>query len=443
MYLKITYEQKTKKVLFKEEFNKISPFRQFLSDLSNIQKEELKITFRDEEVMDYEIQDQSDLDFFLKHSKTEKFACLKLEKKKTFEFPDTNFEEMNTVNHSDAFFNNVTNDISVFFPAEPFTVDQSNIDLLHFEKNDKIKLEETPFTFEVQNNGDQMFKIEDNPLIFEPKDNESEKSSDDEKPKSQKSKNSHSLIKDDKSQLTKPKEEKIISKPITILKKPGNQANILSDSNIVKFEESGFGISVLDRLCALEQKTDFINSSIIQSSKIGLNNKDEVDQINNQPKLSADLMNQGSTKHFHISCNTCKIMPIIGKRYKCLVCPNFDMCQKCEALNPHSHPMVRCLDPTDSDELDLLVKKFTKICNKKPKIFSSITRHLGDMFKKRDVHDLREDQTNLQEEKIKMLEFIDGDKKLNHEEMLKTYKNLKLEEFCEKVSIAIRNQNIV
>ena len=47
--------------------------------------------------------------------------------------------------------------------------------------------------------------------------------------------------------------------------------------------------------------------------------------------------------HFGVRCDGCGKFPIIGIRYKCGVCPNFDYCEDCEKKEgmKHGHPLVR------------------------------------------------------------------------------------------------------
>ncbi|XP_018794805.1 PREDICTED: protein ref(2)P [Bactrocera latifrons] len=46
--------------------------------------------------------------------------------------------------------------------------------------------------------------------------------------------------------------------------------------------------------------------------------------------------------HERVECDSCGLSPIVGFRYKCIQCPNFDLCQRCEAKHKHSeHMMVR------------------------------------------------------------------------------------------------------
>ncbi|KAH8412864.1 hypothetical protein KR009_006349 [Drosophila setifemur] len=48
------------------------------------------------------------------------------------------------------------------------------------------------------------------------------------------------------------------------------------------------------------------------------------------------------TIHDGVECDGCGLAPMIGFRYKCVQCPNFDLCQKCEAAHKHpEHLMVR------------------------------------------------------------------------------------------------------
>ena len=41
--------------------------------------------------------------------------------------------------------------------------------------------------------------------------------------------------------------------------------------------------------------------------------------------------------HERITCDSCEQSPIVGIRYKCAECPNFDLCAKCEENGVHSH----------------------------------------------------------------------------------------------------------
>jgi hypothetical protein len=43
--------------------------------------------------------------------------------------------------------------------------------------------------------------------------------------------------------------------------------------------------------------------------------------------------------HFHITCDGCNQKPLLGPRFKCLDCPDYDLCLRCkETAGPHQHP---------------------------------------------------------------------------------------------------------
>ena len=45
----------------------------------------------------------------------------------------------------------------------------------------------------------------------------------------------------------------------------------------------------------------------------------------------------GKLIHHNIICDGCQMRPLVGKRYKCKVCPDFDFCEKCYEKNKETH----------------------------------------------------------------------------------------------------------
>ena len=45
--------------------------------------------------------------------------------------------------------------------------------------------------------------------------------------------------------------------------------------------------------------------------------------------------------HQNVACDGCDMSPIVGVRYKCSVCQNFDLCSTCEELANHPHPFIK------------------------------------------------------------------------------------------------------
>jgi len=52
--------------------------------------------------------------------------------------------------------------------------------------------------------------------------------------------------------------------------------------------------------------------------------------------------------HQNIQCDGCGQYPLVGARFKCTVCPDFDLCSACESKDLHdpSHPLLKLKDPT-------------------------------------------------------------------------------------------------
>jgi hypothetical protein len=50
------------------------------------------------------------------------------------------------------------------------------------------------------------------------------------------------------------------------------------------------------------------------------------------------IYNFFSDQHNGVTCDSCKSTPIWGKRYKCLVCSNFDICEDCHSSGHSPQP---------------------------------------------------------------------------------------------------------
>jgi len=73
-------------------------------------------------------------------------------------------------------------------------------------------------------------------------------------------------------------------------------------------------------------KNDILNSIIIESSS-KKDNKSKKSQ-----NISKDVI-----VHLGIQCNNCGMLPIVGIRYKCVECDNYNLCSKCEENKIHPH----------------------------------------------------------------------------------------------------------
>ncbi len=53
----------------------------------------------------------------------------------------------------------------------------------------------------------------------------------------------------------------------------------------------------------------------------------------------------------YVSCDGCNISPIIGQRYSCTTCGNYDLCSQCQSKG-HEHPLKLRQQPNDDDDED-------------------------------------------------------------------------------------------
>lgn len=79
---------------------------------------------------------------------------------------------------------------------------------------------------------------------------------------------------------------------------------------------------------------------------------------------SAHIISDEKTKrckntniHRSVKCSFCRSEPIIGKRFVCLVCPDFELCQICEKRNNHIHPMLRLAERTNFKTIETIKKR--------------------------------------------------------------------------------------
>lgn len=58
-------------------------------------------------------------------------------------------------------------------------------------------------------------------------------------------------------------------------------------------------------------------------------------------KEQENQQQQTQNIHPHVTCDGCN-SGMVGNRYKCLICPDYDLCEHCEGEKKHNeHPMIR------------------------------------------------------------------------------------------------------
>ena len=112
--------------------------------------------------------------------------------------------------------------------------------------------------------------------------------------------------------------------PVTI------NIEVSQKSQLFKKEENNFIGKVQDQL-----------NNIIGGIKNNFNNVK--DKVNNLIKKEEPKENE----HSKVICDGCGMKPIVGVRYKCTVCKNFDYCENCEKTlgEAHQHPFLKIRKP--------------------------------------------------------------------------------------------------
>ena len=105
-----------------------------------------------------------------------------------------------------------------------------------------------------------------------------------------------------------------------------------------------------------EEKNEIIEKSR-SKSKRHEKSKSKSKKLRNMPKKMEHCPTMGNIfqdkkisdkiVHFGVKCDGCGVFPIVGCRYKCAVCDNFDYCEKCESklAEKHNHPFLKIYEP--------------------------------------------------------------------------------------------------
>ena len=56
-------------------------------------------------------------------------------------------------------------------------------------------------------------------------------------------------------------------------------------------------------------------------------------------------MPESQVVHSYVKCDGCGAHPVIGDRYKCTICKDFDYCAACEEKGDHAHAFLKITTP--------------------------------------------------------------------------------------------------
>ena len=61
--------------------------------------------------------------------------------------------------------------------------------------------------------------------------------------------------------------------------------------------------------------------------------------------------------HFGVVCDGCEMYPVVGERYKCYECDDYDLCGKCKADGVHPNHSMKWILPEIGRELKSAIKE--------------------------------------------------------------------------------------
>mmetsp|Transcript_57070 Transcript_57070/g.134330 ORF Transcript_57070/g.134330 Transcript_57070/m.134330 type:complete len:144 (+) Transcript_57070:1-432(+) len=79
------------------------------------------------------------------------------------------------------------------------------------------------------------------------------------------------------------------------------------------------------------------------------------------PKKEVPFALAPVVSHVGIKCGSCDADPIVGVRYHCAVCPDVDLCERCEGSHDPSHALVKIRQPASvsADHLEAIHAKLS------------------------------------------------------------------------------------
>ena len=99
----------------------------------------------------------------------------------------------------------------------------------------------------------------------------------------------------------------------------------------------------------------------VQESKINIQKTNDNYELNTSRSIMSRI-SQCSTIHSDIKCNNCGAYPIIGYRYKCIECPNYNLCDECEKIVSHEHNFIRYVNQESEEKKYSYECLTTKLC---------------------------------------------------------------------------------
>jgi len=407
MYLKIKFANKTKKVLFKEELKTQESFVSFLEKLTTLNRNDFKVTFIDHENENLSINDQFDLDYFMTENAKSNFLTIDIT-------PETNHEST----------------VDPLQLRESWVVEgQSLADVIPAQITTQCSTS-TPISA---------------PLCLSLAKQTSEMNIQTEKVTTK-----EQFIETKTTEVRNSSEQTNFPEAVQIqleCKTTQTQVPTQSTPILLNLEDPQFNASQIDK--SLFERIEALERSVFEKSQLKVEDTKPTLANHTTSKTKMEV----KTVHLGVTCDGCHRSSFVGKRFKCLICPDYDLCEDCEDQNQHLHPMIRCSVQGDSFLMDKAQRKFSKCTKKGCPRFSGMDRFAQMCTERLSTGRINENEgvkvmtpvavkvevaeqpkDELRNEKKEMLRFMMPFEEERWDHILSKYGHLSLMEFCELVS---------
>ena len=144
---------------------------------------------------------------------------------------------------------------------------------------------------------------------------------------------------------TKKMAEKVLTKINSITKE--KQAPVETINNIKKRARSHLKKVIEKKVNKL--KTKLIKNACEVSDqeieRLFALEKTKFERVSNEAISNNNARKVNDCLHCNVRCDGCNKFPIIGNRYKCSICQDFDFCEECEEKNQHPHAFIKIRTP--------------------------------------------------------------------------------------------------
>ena len=353
MFLKIVSKSMTKKTRFKEDFHSLPVLTSFVAEITGLSPGSFILSFVDSDGEVVVIKDHYDMEYFVENAAGRTFAVIRVEEDSGLNQSFNIVEDDQVNGQSPALQPQINAPENMIRPqVHPETEVNTNFVSEITSANEKAQNESA---FEVISTDNQDSPQDEGALAEPPELVQIPIAKNDNQPAP-----NEQLVKS------------ISLDSIDEIKQMLNNAMVLR-ALLSEKESKNETQELQGKIAELEQEL----KAVKEISRANQEAQSRITQhLDSQPSRPIDT----KTVHKNTWCAKCKTYPITGKRFKCLVCPNYSLCQGCEAIEEHPHSMIKCTEPVTKHFFDKIQNKFAKYSKQETKVQEQISSLPYELF---------------------------------------------------------------